>query len=208
MKANNTLYGYLYNSASEFRVANVTSNPVTFFTNNAERARFNTTGAFVFAGGTTTADGIGITFPATQSASSNANTLDDYEEGTWTPTVEGSTSPGTGGYTTQIGRYTRIGRVVTCQAYIAWTSHTGTGNLYLTGLPFTLDPTTDNHPSATIGLLQNVALTAGNIATAYGAPNSTRFNLIQYPTGGGTITFVPMDTAGEIIYSATYITAT
>jgi len=175
----------------------------------AEAGRITQAGSYVLKGGTTTAAaGVGIIFPATQVASANANSLDDYEEGTWTPTVEGSTSPGTGGYTTQIGRYTRIGRVVTCQAYIAWTSHTGTGNLYLTGLPFTLDPTTDNHPSATIGLLQNVALTAGNIATAYGAPNSTRFNLIQYPTGGGAITFVPMDTAGEIIYSATYITAT
>jgi len=179
-------------------------NTITF----TQALTLNANGALVLQGGDTTANGVGVTFPATQSASSNANTLDDYEEGAWTPTVEGSTSPGTGGYTTQIGRYTRIGRVVTCQAYIAWTSHTGTGNLYLTGLPFTLDPTTDNHPSATIGLLQNVALTAGNIATAYGAPNSTRFNLIQYPTGGGAITFVPMDTAGEIIYSATYITAT
>jgi hypothetical protein len=44
MKANNTLYGYLYNSASEFRVANVTSNPVTFFTNNTERARITSAG--------------------------------------------------------------------------------------------------------------------------------------------------------------------
>ena len=46
LKANNTLYGYLYNSASEFRVANVTSNPVTFFTNNTERARITAGGYF------------------------------------------------------------------------------------------------------------------------------------------------------------------
>ncbi len=36
-------------------------------------------------GGTSPSSGTGITFPATQSASSDANTLDDYEEGTWTP---------------------------------------------------------------------------------------------------------------------------
>lgn len=47
-----------------------------FTTNDTERARLNTTGAFVLAGGTTTANGIGITFPASQSASSDANTLD------------------------------------------------------------------------------------------------------------------------------------
>jgi hypothetical protein len=44
MKANNTLYGYLYNSSSEFRVANVTANPITFFTNNTERARIDSSG--------------------------------------------------------------------------------------------------------------------------------------------------------------------
>jgi hypothetical protein len=52
MEANGTLYGYLYNSASEFRVANVTANPVTFFTNNTERARI-TSGGEVYIAGTT-----------------------------------------------------------------------------------------------------------------------------------------------------------
>jgi len=79
-----------------------------------ERARFNATGALVFAGGTTTADGIGITFPATQSASSNANTLDDYEEGTWTPLLSYLfTVVGTA---TATGTYTKTGRTV----YITW----------------------------------------------------------------------------------------
>ena len=45
-------------------------------------------GATISVGGATpSASGAGITFPATQSASTDANTLDDYEEGTWTPTV-------------------------------------------------------------------------------------------------------------------------
>ena len=39
---------------------------------------------------TPSASGAGITFPATQSASTDANTLDDYEEGTWTPTIAAS----------------------------------------------------------------------------------------------------------------------
>jgi hypothetical protein len=53
--------------------------------------------------------GIGISFPATQSASSDANTLDDYEEGTWTPTASNFTVSGT---STLTGTYTKIGRVV------------------------------------------------------------------------------------------------
>ena len=60
---------------------------------------------------TPSASGAGITFPATQSASSDANTLDDYEEGTWTPTQgAGLTVVGTFSST---GKYTKIGNQVT-----------------------------------------------------------------------------------------------
>ena len=51
----------------------------------------------------------GITFPATAVAASNANTLDDYEEGTWTPTAANFTL---GGSSTLTGTYTKIGRVI------------------------------------------------------------------------------------------------
>jgi hypothetical protein len=65
-------------------------------------------------GATPTTSGTGITFPATQSASSNANTLDDYEEGSFTisltPSISGSITLNSS-YTT-VG-YTKIGRVVT-----------------------------------------------------------------------------------------------
>jgi hypothetical protein len=59
---------------------------------------------------TPSTSGAGITFPATQSASTDVNTLDDYEEGTWTPTI----TPLSGSLTsyTSSGRYTKIGRVV------------------------------------------------------------------------------------------------
>ena len=84
---------------------------MTFLTNNTERARFNNTGAFVLAGGTTTAGGIGIAFPAVQVPSSDAKTLDDYEEGAWAPTVSGEVNLTS---TTLVSaRYTKIGRVVT-----------------------------------------------------------------------------------------------
>ena len=76
--------------------------------------------------------GTGITFPATQSASSDANTLDDYEEGTWTPSLGGTAT-----YSEQTGTYTKIGRQVTVRYRIA-VSSIGTGSTTtLTGLPFT-----------------------------------------------------------------------
>jgi hypothetical protein len=80
---------------------------------------------------TPSTSGAGITFPATQSASSDVNTLDDYEEGTWTPSLGGTTT-----YSTQTGRYTKIGRMVYVQGYMTITS-IGTGNTsILSGLPF------------------------------------------------------------------------
>jgi hypothetical protein len=70
---------------------------------------------------TPTTSGSGITFPATQSASSDANTLDDYEEGTWSPTI----TPQSGTFTTvsmNSGVYTKIGNVVTCSGTIEITT--------------------------------------------------------------------------------------
>ena len=68
-----------------------------------------------------------------------ANYLDDYEEGTWTPVLVGSTSAGTATFVTgPIGIYTKIGNQVT--VYFDWniSAHTGTGALRVNGLPFAL----------------------------------------------------------------------
>jgi hypothetical protein len=78
----------------------------------------------------------GIQFPATQSASADANTLDDYEEGTFTPTVLGISTAGTTTYTTQNGHYTKIGRVVTVAFKVSYSAATGTGALAVRGFPF------------------------------------------------------------------------
>jgi hypothetical protein len=60
--------------------------PLLFGTNNTERMRINAGAPILcLSGGSTSATGTGIAFPAIQSASSDVNTLDDYEEGTWTP---------------------------------------------------------------------------------------------------------------------------
>jgi hypothetical protein len=99
-----------------------------------EKFRLNSTGALVLAGGSTTANGVGITFPATQSASSDANTLDDYEEGTWTPALGGTWTSNPTGLS---GHYTKIGRFVT--AYLDFNNGTKASSIsgYFTGLPFT-----------------------------------------------------------------------
>lgn len=80
----------------------------------------------------------GIKFQATQSASSDANTLDDYEEGTWTPTYIGSTTNPTVSYTGRVGKYTKIGNLVICHVFVRGTLTGGSGNIYIGGLPFTV----------------------------------------------------------------------
>jgi len=104
---------------------------------SGQRTKFPTT---IGVGGATPAtSGSGITFPATASASSDANTLDDYEEGTWTPTVGGQTTdPSSVAYTAQTGHYTKIGNVVCVFGKLGTSSITGgSGFAIIKNLPFT-----------------------------------------------------------------------
>lgn len=79
-----------------------------------------------------------IKFPVVQNASSDPNTLDDYEEGSWTPTVVGtSTNPSSVNYSTQYGRYTKIGNVVYLSFRVSFSFTGGSGSIWLTGLPYT-----------------------------------------------------------------------
>ena len=68
----------------------------------------------------------------------SANKLDDYEEGTWTPTIIGSSSAGTMTYPDRVGRYQKVGRLVTIHFYIQGNSGSGSGNLLVGGVPFTI----------------------------------------------------------------------
>lgn len=61
-----------------------------------------------------------------------------YATGTWTPTMLGTGTAGTPTYTAQVGRYTRLGETVFVEARVVWSAHTGTGNMELGGLPFTV----------------------------------------------------------------------
>ena len=91
-------------------------------------------------GATPAASGAGITFPATQSASSDANTLDDYEEGTFTVTLisNGGTNPTVTTYTNRSGQYVKIGKCVYFRFHLEATGISGgTAQARISGLPFT-----------------------------------------------------------------------
>ena len=89
-----------------------------------------------------------VAFPATQVASADANCLDDYEEGSFTPTVWDATSGGNQGTitTTSHCKYTKVGDTVFANFSISGTNITGmTGgnNAYFRGLPFTASSTSE-----------------------------------------------------------------
>jgi hypothetical protein len=180
-----------------------------FATGNTERMRIPTAGGVQSAGSisvggaTPTTSGAGITFPATQSASSDANTLDDYEEGTWTPTIEGTSTAGTATYSDRNGQYTKIGRQVTVITYVSWNSGTGTGNLRMSGLPFT-NNSGGVYGAVTLSEFDNIAMTANYYPNAYVEQGGTRIIFEQSPTGGGGTISVPYDAAGAFILTATY----
>ena len=72
----------------------------------------------------------GINFPDSQTASADANTLDDYEEGSWTPTSASIS------FSSATGRYVKIGAQVTCWFQINFPSTSNSSDARVTGIPF------------------------------------------------------------------------
>jgi hypothetical protein len=78
----------------------------------------------------------GIIFPATQVAQTDANTLDDYEEGTWVP-ADGSVA----GLVLTITKatYTKVGRLVHFRLHVTYPATASGAASLISGLPFTTD---------------------------------------------------------------------
>jgi len=82
-----------------------------------------------------------LEFPPTANPSSDPNTLDDYEEGTWGPVM---TQPGaTFTHSYQYGLYTKVGNLVTITGTLGWSAKSGgSGNVGFSNLPFTTSGST------------------------------------------------------------------
>ena len=138
---NATSYTTLQSNGNDFylNMKGVGSTVFRLGIGDTESMRLNPTGNLVLKGGTIAANGVGVTFPATPVASSDANCLDDYEEGTWTGTLIGNiTTPATP--ISRTGKYTKIGRQVSITIYFENVDTTGyAGAVSIQGLPFTED---------------------------------------------------------------------
>jgi len=173
---------------------------------------WTTSGAVILQGGDTGANGIGITFPATQSASSNANTLDDYEEGSWTPQLQfGTANAGMTG--TFSGRYTKVGNMVTIAVYVAVTNKgSSTGAARLINLPFAPATTGSFAYATSFVYSQGGAIVPGTGAIASpnlnGSTNVIDMNKYTIATGvDANMTNGDFASAGAFWFNATYIAA-
>lgn len=173
-------------------------------TGGSERARVASTGQLLVGVTSANANGGpvqisgGVTFPATQAAASDPNTLDDYEEGSFTPSITfGGAAVGIT-YAVQRGTYTKIGRVVHVQGRITLTSKgSSAGGAVIAGMPFSA--ATDGN----IGVAMTFTTRAGDLV-AYGS--GTGFALFQGSAGAG---FVALDdtaftNTSDLVFGGTY----
>jgi hypothetical protein len=133
--------GWVFHDNTNMEINAGSAGALSLLTGGVNRLFIDASGNSKFGGNisvggvTVTTSGTGITFPATQNASSDANTLDDYEEGTFTPT-DGS---GAGlSITFNNAKYTKIGRLVYISiSTIVYPATANTAAASIAGLPFT-----------------------------------------------------------------------
>jgi len=136
---------------------------------------------------TASASGSGISFPATQSASTDPNTLDDYEEGTWTP----ADASGAGlGLTIYTATYTKVGRGVLLTVAIGYPATASGAAVSISGLPFAC--------AAGVAGTSMPLSNAGLTFVVY----SSGSNLIFSDTSGTTLTNAQV--SGKYIYCSMY----
>jgi hypothetical protein len=156
---------------------------------------------------TASASGAGITFPASQSASTDANTLDDYEEGTFTPILADSASSSNAAtMTVQQGFYTKVGNTVTIQIQIAWSdkgSMNAGQNTRIYGIPFSAKSNTSGYYWPAL-----ISMSSGNtgfIAGQEGGGTAITLALVNAPTSELSTSYV--SASGRLLIQYTYLTA-
>jgi len=154
--------------------------------------------------------GNGIDFSATAGpnppASGTSELLDDYEEGAWTPAFA---NIGTGTYTHQVGRYTKVGNLVTASVHIDINVlGTASGSVDITNLPFTASAVSNNYGSASSIHAQNFTTAAEGLNVLIN-PNTAVANVLSgsgATSGAVSVTHAVMGT-GNLLCTLVYFTA-
>ena len=182
------LVGLQHEFGLEARSQN-SSSQISFYVNNAYTGRW-------------TVDG--LCFGSDTAA---ANALDDYEEGTFTPTIN---SGFTASYDSQAGRYTKVGNVVHFFINIDLSSISGSSSdtyAEVRGLPFTATNTGNIDNAVTVAWFMNLG---NSVYHAYIEQSATRIVLLGEPSNGSRTHWNPGqvwdDNNGKLALSGTYTT--
>lgn len=148
-----------------------------------------------------------IRFPATNVVSTNANTLDDYAEGSWTAAF----ACGTSGTVTisnsyKTGTYTKVGRLVTiCGRLQVDSVSSPVGTLTVSGLPFTCI-TGDSFCSAINVRADTLEATGTTTITGYVVPNTKTFVLSHFTAGASAAMAADCKAGSDFVVSGFYYT--
>jgi len=156
-----------------------------------------------FVGTAQFAAGEGVVFNGDAIAA--ANTLDDYEEGTWTPVLSDGTNNAT--MDIQIGTYEKIGRQVTIRGYISTASlGSVSGNIQIAGLPFAASSDINSRSSMSAGYGASFSITAGYSVGGQILPSGTSILLRLWGSASGTspMQSTEWSATGFLIFSASY----
>ena len=147
-----------------------------------------------------------IKFPTTQVASADANTLDDYEEGTFTPSIAfGGASVDVTYAASRAGQYTKIGRQVTATAYILLTNKgTSTGTASIGGLPYVIGATSGFYSSACFSAISQLSYVG--MLQGYGEISTNRIDLVETTEAGSqtNITDADFTNVSQVLVQFTY----
>jgi len=176
------------------------------------QVRFESTGdVALLDGNLKVAAGHGINFSAAANSAPGAShsTLNDYEEGTWTPSITRSISAPAVTYTTQLGSYTKIGRTVHVSGHLSWSANSGgSGHFRIAGLPFTVATGSANY--STMNSVDYSGVTfATNAVTfgGYGAIGGTHIVLLNgLNNGTSSVVINGLASTGFIYFDMTYNT--
>jgi len=139
----------------------------------------------------------------------SANKLDDYEEGTWTPNINYGGTLGT--MSNASGVYTKVGRIVHCSGMLIVSStNSGTGNAFLTGLPFTVADNVLNtsvEANGVIGYFASMGETVGTM-TISAINGQTYCEIYKGTSGTGATTanHTTLAATAQIRFSISYAT--
>jgi hypothetical protein len=202
-----TQQAYIGGDDSNIDIVSASTRPIRFIVNGAVVASVLNGGNVSIANGNLvmSTSGKGIDFSAVTGGTGTAtgNVLNDYEEGTFTPSITfGGASVGMTG--TFSGRYTKVGRAVTVNGIITLTAKgSSTGNAKLTGLPFTSANAAGEYTSVSLRLDRISFL---NVPCGYVGQNVSVIELENITTAGTVtnLTDANFINTSVLIFNCTY----